>query len=208
MFEKFLNKYGPVDSPIAPWVPHVGGDIPDFADVMRTWGGGSFGSGVYRVHSEVSSRAATRTIRATFPGEYANVIAFAFDWLGRNFVLDPDAYSDEQPMIKLIGLAEVQRYQIPVSLREFHEVELVDYASDALAVDWFEEWRASHDDRRLGFAECVGYRTPPFLGGTDDDDNLEVVDVEVYWSLTGQLYKQVKDLPEGTPVSGISLEQQ
>lgn len=207
MFEKFVRKFGPVGPPVAPWVPEVGGSIPEFHELMGTWGGAGFGAGMYRVHSEASSRAATQAIRSSLSGDLENVIAFAFDWLGRNFVLDPVTYSDEAPVIQLIGLAEVQRYEIPVGLREFHEVELVDYSADALAADWFAEWRASHDDRELSFAECVGYRKPPFLGGSDDDENLEVADTEVYWSLTGQLYGKVKDLPDGTRITGISFDQ-
>ncbi|GLY52830.1 T6SS immunity protein Tdi1 domain-containing protein [Lentzea sp. NBRC 102530] len=73
-----------------------------------------------------------------------------------------------------------------------------------LAQHLFTPWRAAHPQREpLG--SCVGYRRPLFLGGTDAVENLEVVDEEVYWSVHGQLWAKVKDLPDGTPVSGVDI---
>ncbi|WP_434798222.1 T6SS immunity protein Tdi1 domain-containing protein [Terrisporobacter vanillatitrophus] len=36
----------------------------------------------------------------------------------------------------------------------------------------------------------MGYKVPLFLGGEDDISNLEEIDMEVYWSVTGQLNSQ------------------
>ncbi|RDI33347.1 hypothetical protein [Lentzea flaviverrucosa] len=52
---------------------------------------------------------------------------------------------------------------------------------------------------------CVGFRTPLFLGAAETVENLEVVDEAVYWTVHGQLWAGVKDLPEGTPVSGVEI---
>jgi len=43
------------------------------------------------------------------------------------------------------------------------------------------------------------------LGGSDDIDNVETVDVSVHISIHGQVHRQVKDLPDGTPVSKIKI---
>lgn len=50
------------------------------------------------------------------------------------------------------------------------------------------------------FTQCVGYKRPLFLGGKDAVENLELSEVEVYWHLMGQLIRQAKGLPVGTPV--------
>jgi len=49
------------------------------------------------------------------------------------------------------------------------------------------------------------YKRPLFLGGSDTTDNLEISDLEVYWLLMGQLIRQAKGLPAGTPVRLRSL---
>ncbi len=49
--------------------------------------------------------------------------------------------------------------------------------------------------------ECVGYQTPLFLGGVDATTNLEICDVDVYWTLSAQILAQVGGLPVGAPIS-------
>lgn len=47
---------------------------------------------------------------------------------------------------------------------------------------------------------------PLVLGGEDDIDNIEPTDVAVHVSIHGQIHQQVRDLPEGTPISEIQFE--
>ena len=44
------------------------------------------------------------------------------------------------------------------------------------------------------------------LGGSDDVDNVETTDVSVHVSIHGQVHRQVKDLPDGTPISEIKID--
>jgi hypothetical protein len=55
----------------------------------------------------------------------------------------------------------------------------------------------------LGFDQCVGYDVPLFLGGADTIENLHVEDIDVYWSLTAQLRAATRNVPPGTPISGV-----
>ena len=50
------------------------------------------------------------------------------------------------------------------------------------------------------------FKHPPALGGTAAVDNLEPTDLEVHFSLTGQLHRQIAELPEGTPIERIRLQ--
>ncbi len=50
------------------------------------------------------------------------------------------------------------------------------------------------------------HKHPLVLGGADDTDNVEVTDVQVHLSTHGQIHRQVKDLPDGAPISSIKLE--
>jgi hypothetical protein len=48
--------------------------------------------------------------------------------------------------------------------------------------------------------ECVGYRKPLFLGGADNLTNVEMLDLDVYWTLTAQLIAKTRGLPAGTKI--------
>ncbi|WKE67149.1 DUF1851 domain-containing protein [Gallaecimonas kandeliae] len=59
--------------------------------------------------------------------------------------------------------------------------------------------------KRLAEGQVYGYIRPPALGGGFDIENLEPTDMQVHFSFSGQVHEQVKDLPEGTPISNISF---
>jgi hypothetical protein len=42
-------------------------------------------------------------------------------------------------------------------------------------------------------------------GGKDTVDNLEVIDLEVYWSLCGQLRQGTRNLLPGTSIGQVSI---
>ena len=54
--------------------------------------------------------------------------------------------------------------------------------------------------------ECFGFKHPPILGGEYEPSNFEPTDLSVHFSILGQIHKQVKDLPAGTPVSEIQIK--
>lgn len=53
--------------------------------------------------------------------------------------------------------------------------------------------------------QVLVFKIPPVLGGSLDVDNLDVEDYEVASALAGQLHRQVKDVPPGTPISGVTI---
>ena len=60
--------------------------------------------------------------------------------------------------------------------------------------------------KTLGPQQVYGHEKPLVLGGEDSADNIEVTDVSVHVSILGQIHRQVKDLPEGTPIGNIEIE--
>ncbi len=54
-------------------------------------------------------------------------------------------------------------------------------------------------------AEIYGFRIPPVLGGPTELSNVELGDFVVTLNIAGQIHNQVRTLPPGTPISGISL---
>ncbi len=82
------------------------------------------------------------------------------------------------------GTGEV--LQLPCNLVSFHDEELVEYRDAALASAFHQKW-LSLGESAPHYHQCVGYRRPLFLGGSDELGNLEVSDIDVYWHLFGQL---------------------
>ena len=58
----------------------------------------------------------------------------------------------------------------------------------------------------LGPGQVYSWKTPPALGGKVALDNAEVADLEVHFSITGQLHRQIAELPEGTPIESIRID--
>lgn len=57
----------------------------------------------------------------------------------------------------------------------------------------------------LAPGQVFGFIKPPILGGSFDVENLEPTDIQVHFSLSGQIHQQVKDLPDGTPISHVAI---
>jgi hypothetical protein len=179
-------------------------EVPDWNDLVDLFGGSSFERGLYRVVRGCQAPDWDARIAAAFPQFGHRVTCFGFDWLGRVFAIDPKRLEYGQPGVVMFDPGTGEALIIPRSLSSFHNEELVDYADAALASDFHKRW-LSGGGAAPEYDQCVGYQTPLFLGGTDDLENLEVTDIEVYWHLTAQLVLKTRNLPVGTPVGKITL---
>lgn len=59
----------------------------------------------------------------------------------------------------------------------------------------------------LGPDEVYGFSVPPKLGGAFDPGNIEVIDFVVSLNLAGQIHRQIRDLPEGTKITGFTIDE-
>lgn len=53
--------------------------------------------------------------------------------------------------------------------------------------------------------ECYDFKVAPSLNGEIKFENLQKMDFKVSLNITGQLLKQIKDLPPGTKISEVKL---
>jgi len=58
----------------------------------------------------------------------------------------------------------------------------------------------------LAVGECYSCKTPLSLGGRLEADNFERTDLEVHYSILGQLHQQTRHLPPGTKIDSIKIE--
>lgn len=82
------------------------------------------------------------------------------------------------------GTGEV--LEIPCNIVSFHNEGLNEFRDAALADKFYLEWTQS-GGIAPGYNQCIGYKVPLFLGGLDELNNLEVLDIDVYWHLLSQL---------------------
>ncbi|MEM1221688.1 MAG: T6SS immunity protein Tdi1 domain-containing protein [Verrucomicrobiota bacterium] len=80
----------------------------------------------------------------------------------------------------------------------------VDFVMDKFSVNLVAPLLKSGD--QLPEGSLYGWKTLPVLGGEYSNENLEPTDIEVHFSITGQIWDQVKDLPPGTKIEDIQFE--
>lgn len=113
--------------------------------------------------------------------------------------------SSGQPQVLLLEPGTGEALEIPLAFAGFHDEELIEYADAALAAGFFDTWSAANSGALpLRRDQRVGYRVPIFLGGQDVVENLELSDLEVYWSICGQLRRGVRSLPPGTSINEVA----
>jgi hypothetical protein len=177
---------------------------PRLKELLLRFGGASFNRGIYRVMNGITHHLANEFIAIAFPNFSERVVCFGYDWLGRIFALDGERREDKALAVLMFEPGTGEVLEIPSNLVTFHNNILVDDSEAALAFDFHKRWLA------LGGAipkqkECVGYKQPLFLSGEDQVENLEISDLDVYWTLSGQLIDQVRGLSPGTQIGGVEL---
>lgn len=186
-------------APSSPAVKHTGDE--QVGEIVSLLGGKTFNHGIYRILRSDQLYAAKEVMDRLFP-EYAGTMQpFAYDWLGRHFAL---VLESAEPEILLLEVGVGEALTIPVTIEEFHNLELTQYTNDSLASDYWNSWRGIHPEALL-FSDCVGYKIPLFLGGEDELHNLETSDMDVYLEFCAQLREKTRGLPPGTKISDISF---
>ncbi|MDQ8183895.1 T6SS immunity protein Tdi1 domain-containing protein [Pelagicoccus sp. SDUM812005] len=54
---------------------------------------------------------------------------------------------------------------------------------------------------KLNEDECYSFITQPGLGGEYEKENVKVYDISVHYAVTGQIFEQIKDIPDGTKIT-------
>jgi hypothetical protein len=178
--------------------------VPDLPLIISELGGQTFNHGLYRVLREDQLVAARESMEGVFPEYRGRIVPFAFDWLGRHFASDLARVENGRPLVLMLEVGAGEAMEIPASALDFHNVELVEYADDALSAPFWNKWRALNPDD-LGFTDCVGYKVPLFLGGADVVANLEIIDLSVYVEICGQLRSKAGTLPPGQSIRNVAI---
>jgi hypothetical protein len=174
--------------------------------LLAKWGGTSFNGGIYRLLRSDDMRDWVRIAEGAFPSFRDRLVPFGIDWLGRLFALDVGRTVAGLPAVTLLEPGTGEALEIPCTAESFHESELIEYREESLAASFYEAWLKAGGPRP-GPTECVAYRQPLFLGGSDTVENLELVNLHVYWGIAEQLIRKVRGLPLGTVIETISVRE-
>jgi hypothetical protein len=166
---------------------------------------GIYLGGAYRLHHPSDVERFTRLAGAAFPTFADRIECFGMDWLGRQFATDRGRIEGGEPLVLMLEPGTGEALEIPVGVAAFHTQELIDEADAVAAVSFFANW-ISAGGARPGYDQCVGYKVPLFLGGADEVANLELTDLDVYWTLAAQLLSKARDLPDGAVIDRIVLD--
>ena len=210
MFDKFFDGFTTSDStppPPARFKRRLR-KVDGFTELMSVAGGWTFGKGLYRLHSVGSGTIGQQALDSAFPEFAGRVSVFAFDWLGRQFAIDFARELNGQPLLMMFEPGTSEALEIPLPFSEFHNEELTAFHDEVLASGFFESWAiANAGSTPLGFSDCVGLTIPLQLGGSDTEENLEVVDFEVYWDLLAQIRASTHNSPVGASIRAVSIEE-
>ena len=58
----------------------------------------------------------------------------------------------------------------------------------------------------LSDTQCYGYKVPPILGGKYNIENVEPRDLSVHDSFLADIWRQTRELPDGTEVKLVVLK--
>lgn len=174
-------------------------------ELLTSHGGNSFNQGLYRIISFGDVAYWSNLVLSAFPSFSGRVTCFGVDWLGRVFGTDSARLEDMRPGVVMLEPGTGEALEIPCNIESFHENELIQYQEAALAVGFYRQWRA-RGGALPDNTQCIGYKKPLFLGGSDTVDNLELSDLDVYWTISAELIQKTKGLPPGASIGKVSVE--
>jgi hypothetical protein len=111
---------------------------------------------------------------------------------------------DGLPQVLLLEPGTGEWLEIPVGEDAFHREELMQEPDAAVAYSFYRRWLDS-GETAPAYEECIGYKTPLYLGGVDDLENLQRSTLDVYWTVSAQLLSRIRGLPIGTRIADISI---
>lgn len=107
--------------------------------------------------------------------------------------------------VHILDTVEGKLHKVADSAGEFRSL-LSDrqFVSEYFAVQMVGDLRSSGCVLERG--QIYSFKHPPALGGNFDVSNIEVTDIEVHFSLSGQTHRQISELPPGTHIDRVVLE--
>ena len=151
------------------------------------WSGHSYAQGLLRFHDRAASELAAGLVADAFGIERHEVAWFAIDWLGRQFgSVTPEGFDGvgHQVVVADVGANQMARFE---AWGDFVNEVASGAIVEKLNNNGLTVFLSANSLTQIPYDHCAGFIHPPFLGGEFSTDNLELSDIDVYWTLLGQL---------------------
>jgi len=185
-------------------MPSLAAERDPEGQLARRFGGCTFERGLYRILRPIDVSIVKELVDAAFPSLAKRTRPFSTDLLGRIFATDSGRMDDGTPKVLMLDPGTGEALEIPATIESFHDGELIEYKDAALASNFYEAW-LNRGGCSPEATQCIGYKVPLFLGGKDEASNLEIVDLNVYWTLTAQLLAQARRLQIGAKIGTVEI---
>ncbi|BDP42264.1 hypothetical protein DAETH_22330 [Deinococcus aetherius] len=149
-------------------------------------GGNSLYDGAYFILNRLMSSKCTELCLLLAPNFKGYITAIGHDWLGNIYAADTSRMMDGHPLILYFDVNSQEVLNTQQNLIEFHGNTLTSQGEGVLRLGEYDKWTESGLPLKDA-SRCIGYTIPLALGGSTELDNMEEVDIEVYWELTGQI---------------------
>ncbi len=174
MLEQFLNYFG---------INEEFSSDNLYEDFCMQFSKRSFKGGLFNTFAYDKRSYWNETIGKYFPNYNGKVKVIGYDWLGRIF-----ATLSDKDSVKLFEVGTGEVLNIGCTVENLLEEEFPMYPNDSLAIQFYNEWKKT-SKMDIPYGSCVGYKVPLFLNGEDVISNLELSDMDVYWSVVGPLIR-------------------
>jgi hypothetical protein len=193
LLTRFSQKYPPEGAPSLPG-PEIGlVDDELLQELWRRFNGCRLGNGLFQLFTPKSAEEWKETLRAIWPEFPFLGLCFGANSLGQIFVAEPEFAGGPLSQVCFFDPVEGKVFVISDTMLEFIEQTLSPSEKDneVFLPLFFHEW-LSDGNPAPQYGECLGYIRPLFLGGEDVNDNMEVIDMDVHWTVTGGIIQKIR----------------
>jgi hypothetical protein len=164
-----------------------------FTEFLQTAACSSFENGLLRFFLPNTSPSLETWNRSSgwksaWPIVKEHLTVFASDWQGNQIGFDRRRVANGEPEISLFEPGTGKILKVSRSFRDLIDTDLLLKREPIFVESIYHQWIKSR--RQPQFGECVGYKIPLFLSGTDSLTNMTLSDMDVYLTLSGNLLTQ------------------
>lgn len=204
MFDDFERAFSPDVGPKAVQT-NFRDLLPGWNEFFQLYNSSSFNSGVYRTIALEELDVWQELIAEIFPEFRHRIHPFGYDWLGRFFALETSKAKAGAPGVLLLSPFTNEALNIPADFLSFHNEILVSQREPALEYSLFNKFLTDKQIESIDHVVCAGLVVPLYLGGSFDIQNMQLMEVKLYWEITAQILRELERYPEGTRIDRVSL---
>jgi hypothetical protein len=196
-YSRFIQSFGtttpvfdddpsPLLSPLLRALFHDENALRHISAFLKQFGGMLLYNGAYGIYSLSAAVHTSYVCLDYFDSFRGYTIIIGRDWLGSLFAVDFSRIQYGRPTVLVFDINTVETRSSGMDIEQFHETLVIDDPDMCFDLTLYQAWQHDHPPL-TAINQIVGYTIPLALGGSDDFSNMALTDLDVYWSLTGDI---------------------